>query len=274
MAMRFEAHDLPDDGDLLPLFRQIVKQPFVEPRGDVGDFSPFDWIGRLYKEWPDWRNRVDDALAAALTAEEPLPQRALEQIAKLPVRSFLPRLFDAIAGRCAELAARRDSERTDGRSILGSIVHVAAVLSKTARPTIELARELAAIDRPQDGWPFSFLLALPGDVEGQLPRVLAVLKQLEGDEFKLFINGMMADGPPWTDVVFEEIARGPTELRDRVVGIVRAATDELERGRSVLAMMEFPDDPEAQALVRAAAQRPNPWPEYAARLGVDPSRKS
>jgi hypothetical protein len=33
-------------------------------------------------------------------------------------------------------------------------------------------------------------------------------------------------------------------------------------------MMDFPDDPELQALVRAAAEKPNPWPEDAARLGI------
>lgn len=53
--------------------------------------------------------------------------------------------------------------------------------------------------------------------------------------------------------------------------MVKRATDEMERSRSALAMMDVDDDPELQALVRSAAQKPNPWPEYAARLGHDRS---
>jgi hypothetical protein len=44
----------------------------------------------------------------------------------------------------------------------------------------------------------------------------------------------------------------------------------MEQARGAVAMMDF-DDPEVQAYVRAAAQRPIPWPEYAMRLGVDQS---
>jgi hypothetical protein len=94
------------------------------------------------------------------------------------------------------------------------------------------------------------------------------LEGLDDAGLHVFVSGMIADGPPWTDVVFEDIARGPTPLRDRVVRSVREITDEMERSRGVLAAMEFPDDPEAEALCRAAVAKPNPWPEYAARLGV------
>jgi hypothetical protein len=269
--MRYESHELPDDGDLVPLLRQIASQPFVGPRGDVGDFSPFDWLGRLYNAYPEWRDRIDDAFATLLTAAAPLPYRVLEQIAKLPVRSFLPRLYETIAGRCAELAARPDPERTDGRSLLGSIVRTAAMMAKAAYPSKGLAHELAAIDRPEDGWPDSFRLALPGDIDALLPRLIGFLQGLDDGRLATFATEMVADGPPWTDVVLEEIGRGPPELRDRVAHAIRRFMDEQESSRSALATMEFPDDPELQARVRAAAAKPNPWPEYAARLGIDPA---
>lgn len=269
--MRYESHELPDDGDLVPLLRRIATQPFVEPRGDVGDFSPFDWLARLYGAYPEWRDRVDDALATLLTAEDPLPKLVLEQIKKLPVRSFLPRLYRTIEGRCSELAARIDTTRTGGFSLLGSIVHTAAMMAKAAHPSKPLAHELAAIDRTEDGWPDSFRLALPGDVDGLLPRLIKVMQGLDDTQLAAFATEMVADGPPWTDVVLEEIGRAPPGLRDRVARAIRRFTDEQEVSRSALAMMEFPDDPEFQARVRAAAEKPNPWPEYAARLGVDPS---
>jgi hypothetical protein len=265
--MQFESHDLPDDGDLVPLLRRVATQGFVE-RGDAGDFSPFDWVARLYEAYPDWRDRVDDAYAKLLTAEDPLPKFVLDQVKKLPVRSFLPRLYSTIEGRCAELASRVDTTRTDGRSLLGSIVHTAAMMGKTVHPSVALADELAAFDRPEDGWPLSLQLALPGDVKGLLPRVISVLKQLDADQLYTFVNGMVADGPPWTDIVFEEIGRGPPDLRDRVARAVRRSTDEMEGARGAMAMMDF-DDPEVQAYVRAAADKPNPWPEFAARLRVD-----
>jgi hypothetical protein len=84
-----------------------------------------------------------------------------------------------------------------------------------------------------------------------------------------FVQAMIADGPPWTDVVFDEIGRGPSDVRDRVASAARSITAELERSRSAFSMMDFPDDSELQAMVRASAEKPNPWLEYAARLGVD-----
>lgn len=260
-----ESHEL-----LVARLREAAKQGVVE-RGDAGNFSPFDWVARWYASDPGARDRIDDAYVALLTAEDPLPQLVLEQVGKMPARSFLPRLYGAIEGRCAELAARADTTRTDGRSLLGSIVATAAVMGKVVRPSLPLAHELAAVVRREDGWPTSLLLALPGDVAGLLPRVTRTLAELDDGQLRDFVNGMIADGPPWTDVVFREIARGPTEVRDRVAGAVRQFTDAMEESRAALAAMQF-DDPELQALARAGAEKPNPWPEFAARLGVDPGR--
>jgi hypothetical protein len=265
--MTFDSNDLSADGDLVEVLKKAAKQGVVE-RGDLGDFSPFDWVSRLYKDSPAWRDGVDDAFASLLFAESPLPALVLEQVSKLPVRSFLPRLYATIEGRCAELAARADTTRTDGRSVLGSIVATAGMMGKCVHPSVTLARELAAIDRPADGWPTSLRLALPGDVAGLLPRVITLLNQFDDHQLYEFINSALSDGPPWTDVVLDEIGRGSTELRDRVARAVRRSMDEMEQSRAAFAAMTF-DDPELQALVHAGAARPNPWPEYAKRLGVD-----
>jgi hypothetical protein len=266
--MQFESHALPADKNLVPLLRETAKQGRNE-RSDIGDFHPWDWVCRLYAQSPDWRDSVDDAFATLLTAENPMPNLVLDQVSKLPVRSFLPRLFDVITGRCAELAAREDSTRTDNRSILGSIVHAAFTMPKAAPPSSALAHELASVSRREDGYPRSFLLALPGDVQGLLPRVVGVLQTLNEADFKVFVQQMVNDGPPWTDIVFDEIARGPRDVRDRVVDVVRNWTEQFERERTSMANMSFPDDPALEALLRAGAARKNPWPEYAARLGVD-----
>jgi hypothetical protein len=270
--MNFESHEVPDNGDLVSFLRGVGTQPFLEPRGDVGDRSPLDWVGRLYNAHPEWRDRIDDAYSMLLTAEDPLPYRVLEQVSKHHDRSFLPRLFGVIAAHRTELARRADTSRTDGRSLLGSFVHAAAMMQKTVRPSVDAARVLAAIDRPEDGWPYSFLLALPGDVDGLLPRVTSILQRLDDADLKVFVDGMLADGPPWTEVALDEIGRGPTALRDRIAQVIHRATEEMEKSRGGLAMLDFDDDPELQALVRAAAQKPNPWPGYAARLGVDASK--
>jgi hypothetical protein len=265
--MRYESYDLPHDGNLVPLLREVATHG-VNERSDAGDFSSWDWVCRLYADHPEWRDSVDDAFATLLTAEDPMPKRVLDQVTKLPVRSFLPRLYDAITGRCAELAARKDSTRTDDRSVLGSIVHAASSTQKPVRPSRTLAHELASMSRREDGWPNTFLLALPADVQAFLPRVISVLQGLDEPAFKDFVQGMVVDGPPWTDIVFEEIGRGPPDVRNRVASVVRSWTEEAERERSTLASMSFPDNPALEALVRAAAAKKDPWPDYAARLGV------
>ncbi len=262
----FEGHELPDDGDLVPLLRSVSTRGVVE-RGDVGDFSPFDWVARLYEADPGWRDAVDDAYVTLLIAEDPLPRLVLDQLMRLTARSFLPRLYSAIEGRCAELSARVDTTRTDGRTLLGSMVEVAGLMPRMAHPSVALAHELAALRRPEDGWPISFRIALPGDVLGLLPRLDGVLTQLDDEQLVGFVRGMLGDGPPSTDVVFEAIGRGPTATRDRVVTAARRVTDQMKQSAGELAKLAF-DDPDLQARVRAAAARPNPWPELAVRLGV------
>lgn len=265
--MQFESYELPNDKNLVPLLREVATHG-VNERSDIGDFFSWDWVCRLYAQHPEWRDSVDDAFATLLTAEDPMPKLVLDQVTKLPVRSFLPRLFDVITGRCAELAARKDSTRTDDRSVLGSIVHAASTMPKTVWPSRALAHELASMTRREDGWPDTFLLALPGDVQGFLPRVTTILQSLDEADFKDFVHGMLADGPPWTDIVFDEIRRGPPDVRDRVARVVRSLTEEAERQRSMMATMSFPDNPALEARVRAAAAKKDPWPDYAARLGV------
>jgi hypothetical protein len=44
-----------------------------------------------------------------------------------------------------------------------TIVYAATIMVRTAHPSLALARELAAFERPEDGWPYTFLLALPGE---------------------------------------------------------------------------------------------------------------
>lgn len=99
---------------------------------------------------------------------------------------------------------------------------------------------------------------------------MSLLQQLDEEQLYGFVNGIVADGPPWTDVVFERIGKGPPDVRDRVAHAVRRSTDEMEAARAAFSSMDF-DDPEVQAYVRAAAERANPWPAYAARLGVGES---
>ncbi len=265
--MKFENHELPDDGDIAPYLAKISTQGYNQ-RGDLGDFSAFDWVNRLYAADSEWRDRIDDAYATLLTAPDPLPRLVLDQVRQMPVRSFMPRILEVLEGHCAELAARADTTRTDGSSLLGSIVHTAAMLVKSARASKQLAHELVAFERPEDGWPRTFMLALPGDVDGLFPKFIETLQRLDEDLFYKIINIMVAEGPPWTTVVLEKLGRGPTALRERVISAVRRSTDAIEQTRSTVAAMSF-DDPAIAAQMKAAVERPNPWPELAARLGVD-----
>jgi hypothetical protein len=264
--MSYDTERLPDDGDLAPWLRWVATQGFDE-RGDVGDFSPYDRVRRLYEaSQGEQRDRLDDAFAQLLTEEGSLARLVLEQVSRFRT-SFLPRLFRVMEGRCGELSSRRDTSRTDGCSLLGAIVETASLMVKVTRPSVALAHELAAFERPEDRWPMTFFLALPGDIEGLLPRFPGIVARLDDEALFDFASSMVGNGSPWTDVVFEAIGRGPLDVRDRCVNAVRRVTERMEETRAELAALKL-DDPEQQALVQAAVLRPNPWPEFASRLGV------
>ena len=261
-----EGARLGNDEDYVAWLRRLAREGVTE-RGDVGDFSPFDFVTKFYNTNPECRDRIDDAYATLIFAEDPLPRLVLEQATSLVGHSFLPRLYREIEGRCAELAARVDTSRTDGRSLLGSVVATVAMLSKDARPSLALAHELASFDRPEDGWPTNLPIALAADVDGLFSKFEGVLRRVDDEQLHDVARAMISDGSPLTDVVFDKIRQGDPEIRDRVGRAVRRCTDHMETTRGELASLVL-DDPELQARVRAAAAKPNPWPVLAQRLGV------
>jgi hypothetical protein len=267
--MQFEQHQLPADGNLVPLLRDLASKVFVESRNDAADQSPWDWTRRLYEQQPSWRDHVDDAFAELLLADDPLPQMVLEQVTKMPVRSFLPSLFNVIGKHSSKLR-RADSMRSNGQTILGSIVRAASSMSRAAQPGPDAMRVLASIDERADGWPEAFRLAFAADPRSLASEIVPNLQKMSLDERRAFVRAAVADGPPWTKEGFEAIARGPSSLRADVAQIVGAVDDELEQSKSVLASMDVSDDPEMKAYVDNALNRQDPWPEHAARLGVAP----
>lgn len=250
----FERREIPD-GNLSDCLRQSI-QNYVMPRGDEGDFHPLDWVQRLVQAHPETAPRVAAAYFELLRDPQAgVVCDVLEQVPFHPI-DLAPELMEFLCRHVDDLRAREDVYRTD-RTLLGVVV---ATLYDTLRgcraPTLETARLLATLNRPEDGWPGSFLLALAADPGSQMPRLVAELQRMDSAQTESFVHRMELFGPPLTTEGLDTIARGPVELRDRVAAILRAwiagayAPSPLPKGPHLTTFEEH-------------------WGRYAKRLGVE-----
>ncbi|MCS6915435.1 MAG: hypothetical protein RMK29_07565 [Myxococcales bacterium] len=219
--MLFEGRDIGDDGDLAPLLRAEALRPIDMPHGDEGDHRPLHWVRRLLAAHPELTARITDAYLRLLRDPDPrVFIEVLEHLAAYPVY-VVPQLYELIAECGSELRRLRDPSRTDGRSLLGTLVETLRNMIHRGPPPKEAAQFLAEVQDPQDGWPTSLLLALPADLPGLVPRLLATLQRLDDNQLARFARGMALYGPPLTEQGLEAIGRGPGPLRDRFAAALR-----------------------------------------------------
>lgn len=219
--MLFEGRTIPDDGDLAPLLRAEALRPIDMPLGDEGDHRPLHWVRRLLATHPEITPRVTEAYLRLLRDPEPrVFLEVLEHLAAYPVHA-VPQLYELIAEWGNKLRQVRDPDRTDGRSLLGTLVNTLRNMTHRGPPPMEAARLLAELQKPEDGWPTSLMLALPADLPGLVPRLLATLQALDDQELARFARGMALYGPPLADQGLEAIGQGPVPIRDRVAAALR-----------------------------------------------------
>lgn len=221
-AMIFEGRDIPDDGDLAPLLRaEALGCNWEMPHGDEGDHRPLHWVRRLLAAHPEITPRVTDAYLRLLRDPDPrVFLEVLEHLAAYPV-DVVPQLYELIAEGGQKLRLVRDPERSDGRSLLGTLVNTLRNLIHRGPPPQEAARLLAELQNPEDGWPTSLMLALPADLTGLMPRFLATLQMLDDDQLARLARGMVLYGPPLVDQALEAIGQGPVPIRDRFAATLR-----------------------------------------------------
>lgn len=270
--IEYNGHEIPDDDDeLTELIRRDAHQTIVWDYRDDKPPSPIDWVSGLLQEHPELVARVEKSYAQLLAGADPIEVREiLEQAASHP-GNMMQLLADAVAQHADALRAAVDSTN-DSRSVLGAVVEKLDSLANGARVPTSDASALASIDDPSDGWPTSFRLALTADFDANRSQLLSNLQRLETDDEALmaFVRGFIAAGSPLTDRGLEEIGKGPIELREKVAAAVKQFVADSQSARQTLlnspALAKYP--PEIRQ--RLAAPRPDPWPDYAARLGVQP----
>ena len=249
----FEQREIPD-GSLSDCLRQSIRS-YAAPRGDEGDFHPLDWVQRLVQAHPETAPRVAAAYFELLDdADAGVVCDVLEQVPSHPA-DLAPQLMDFLCRHVEDLRTRDDVYRSD-RTLLGvCVAALYASLRGDRMPTHEAARVLATLDRPEDGWPDSFLLALAADPGSQLPHLVPELQRMSPEQLESFVHRMEIFGPPLTTDAFDALARGPTDLRDRIAGILR------EWVAGAYAPSPLPKGPHLTTFEEH-------WGRYAARLDV------
>lgn len=236
--MRYESYDLPNDGNLVPLLREAAKHG-VNERSDAGDFSSWDWIGRLYADYPEWRDRVDDAFATLLTAEDPLPKRVLDQLVRAAATKKDP---------WPEYAARlRVSESSDPRMNgpvgLGLGLGPRVDLTPPKPPNIALLKEQLTHKYYQlrfgawDGLVAAFgiesVVRAPRGREGKgttgLPRRWAEASLAFGVEKndERVLNALVRLDATWTVPILQEASKSPSvtyDFREKLKYAIRELT--------------------------------------------------
>ena len=247
----FEQREIPD-GNLSDCLRQSIRN-YAAPRGDEGDFHPLDWVQRLVQAHPETAPRVAAAYFELLgDADAGVICDVLEQVPSHPA-DLAPQLMEFMCRQAERLRARDDVYRTD-RTLLGACVTTLYdTLNCRRGPTLEAARLLATLDRPEDGWPRSFLLALAADSQAQLPRLIAAIGRMNDEQLGDFLASMVNYRERMDDA-FDAIGKGPPEIR-------------LRAGREVRKFLhQVAASPSVNAAGRLAFEQR--WQGYARRLGV------
>jgi hypothetical protein len=243
----FEGRELPT-GSWTTFLRNAAKQPYDEMR----DARPLQWVTRLLQAHPESKSAVCAAWAQLLGDDDDgVREQAIELVTGLPcdLGGTLAKTIERDHERLARVRASGDT----AKSLLGLSVFQLHMLGPTIPISPSAARMLANIERVDDGWPWSLVLALRGDFAASLPRLVPALQRMDRTQIASVAQAMVLNGPPSTERGFEEVARAPVAVRDPFVAAVR----DLE-------------ETDAMADLLGEARAPSRWPEFARRLGVAP----
>lgn len=261
--MMFEGWRVPDnDADWVKYLRDAMTPPYATRR--QGDDRPLDWVERFLKEHPEKTKAIGDAFIELL--REPDPSRRAQILEQLP--SFPDELAERLSKVLADehVSFRAQSDPFDSsQTLLGRLVRVIDRCVNTTPVSSGAASVLETIDRPQDGWPESFLIAFRSSFPKLLPKLVPTIEKLDADGQKDFAERLALEAATICDQSFDEIGRTASERLRRRIGdaikdYVRPDPDLLRRYQQLA--QKNPTLP--------APDTKDRWPDLARRLRLQP----
>jgi hypothetical protein len=251
---------IPPAGPLHDWLRQEAALPFEEPRGDVGDALPLQWLTRLFVEKPGEVSRLAFAVEGLLgEGDIEVSRRLLDVLPEAPA-AYRSAVARAVGNHRQVLAGV--SIPSAGKTLLGAAVE-SLRQDRLAEPlSDQTLTALESIDRPEDGWPASLAIGLWADYSRFSPALVAALGKMSEPVLERFILDVMSwVGEPTTTEGFERVGReADAPLRGKVGGAVKRQIDELAASRRMMEQLGVKLPPQAPPDQR--------WADAARRLGV------
>jgi hypothetical protein len=214
--MMFEGWRVPDnDTDWVKYLRDALTPPYAMRR--PGDDRPLDWVERFLKAHPEKADVIADAYVTLLE-EGDASQRAqiLEQLPTFPIdlSDRLCRLLGTVHGSYAT----QPDPLSQSQSLLGRLVRTLDRLANATAVSTDAVPVLENIQRRQDGWPESFLMAFRASFPKLLPRLVTTMEKMNREEQTDFAQRLTNEAAPICEGAFDELGRTASESLRRRLG--------------------------------------------------------
>jgi hypothetical protein len=251
---------MPAQGSLVDWLRDEAARFFEQPRGDVGDQLPLQWLTRLFADRPQDVSRLAFAVEVLLgEGDVEISRRLLEVLSEAP-----PAYRSAVARAVGKHATVLGSVAVpaSGRSLLGLAVASLAQDRLAEALGDDTLAVLAGIDRAEDGWPTSVAIGLWADYRRFSQAWMSALATLTGPQLDRFVLDVLSwVGEPTTTEGFEQVGReSDASFRQKVGEAVKRQIDELAASRRVMEQLGIKLPPADPPDVR--------WKNAATRLNV------
>ncbi len=250
---------MPAKGPLIDWLRAEAKEPFEQPRGDVGDQVALQWLVPLVEQ----DSRLPFAIGELLREGDYLVCERLLKLATLAAAG--PQLGSAVARVLAAVAPTLAQLQDGDRTLLRPAVEALSVTSSLAEPLPpDALATLRAIDRREDGWPLSLAIALIGDANAALDLVAPAAARMNDDDVRRFTFELvaLADEPTQAATMRRIGQEASAAVCAHVgAGLQRQLAEFDEHRRQLVAMGLTPPPRESGA---------DRWLRYAPALGLTP----
>jgi hypothetical protein len=246
---------IPATGSVVDWLRNEARQPFVEGRGDEGDFIALQWLLPMVDRDPRIPAAIVDLLGegdAVVTAR--LLQLAAAPDASATLRGAVARAVGKHHQKLAALVLSSD------QSALGAAVYAMWPSPPLADDTLDALHD---VQRAEDGWPLSLRTGIVADLPRFEDRLVGDFDRMSDREQREVLRGLLARGSEKTIVeVLEKLGRdGGPALVARVAQSTKSTLDDFDDARKFAAQSgtNLPGDDGATR-----------WARYAPKLGVQP----